>query len=177
MFEYNLDTLRRKVFITNRRPDRIYAIARVLVPEIEKGRVLILGPLTINEIVIAWLHGFSWKKIRAVDFIGSHRKIEVGDIENLGFLDEFDVITASAVLSCAENLENVFSSISRNIRSGGILVFQACHRPGEEEFPAERTSRADFMKILENHGFEVLLFDEDRVSMKPGVMFFGAKKL
>lgn len=177
MYEYNLETLRQKVFIANRRSDKLYAIARVLVPNIEYSSILILGPLTINEILIAWLHGFSWKKIRAVDFICSHKKIELGDIENLPVLDKFDVVCASAVFSCVENMEDVFSSISRNIKVGGILIFQACFSPGEIEFPSERISRSDFMNMLGIHGFEVLLFDNDRVSWKSGLMFFGAKKL
>jgi len=177
MYEYNLEIFRRKVFIGNRRADRVYAIARILVPHVAKSSILILGPLTVNEILIAWLYGFSWKNIRAVDMICSHDKIEHGDIENLPVLDKFDVICASAVLSCVENVEDVFLSISKNIRVGGIVVFQACFSPEEVEFPAERTSRGDFMKMFEKHSFEVLLFDEDRVHMKPGLMYFGAKKI
>jgi len=176
IIEYNLSVLKDKIIITSRRSDVIYDIARVLCRNASNRDLLILGPMTIHELLIAWLYGFSWNRINAVDFISLLKKVKQVDIENMTFQNKFDVICASAVFSCSEDINSVFSRVANALRVGGLFVFQATYSPDEREFPAEQITRREYEYLIKNNGLELIMCDWDRVRDRKNIMYFCAVK-
>ena len=89
------------------------------------SRLLIIGPRNEAELILAWLHGFRWDNIFAIDLFSVSPKIAVMNAERMDFPDDsFDIVVACAVLPYIPNASDALREMARICRPGGILLLR-----------------------------------------------------
>ena len=131
VFKYNKSKTLEKIITTTRRAEIFYEILKLyLGRDINHKKLLIIGPRNIQELFIAWLYGFKWKKITGIDLYSTNKKIKVMNMEEMDFEDTmFDCVSMSATLVYAKSIHKALSEISRILKPGGILVFGSTYDP------------------------------------------------
>lgn len=135
--------------------DRVFYLYFNLIsnPNIIKNNILILGPRYENEIYIAKSLGF--KNIYALDIFSYSPNIEVGDIHDMKYKDNFfDCVVCGWTLSYSINPSKVINEIKRVLKKNGTVIF------GVSKVRSEITKRESKEKILN------ILSDEDRIQSK-----------
>ena len=80
---YNFSVTFGKLITRSRRAEIYYKISSLIIPDLANKKLLIIGPRNVQELYMAWIYGFSWKNIQAIDLYSSHNKIKVMDMHNL----------------------------------------------------------------------------------------------
>ncbi len=110
------------------KPNECFRIARSLsTVGIRNAELLIIGPRNFSELLLAFLNGFSWKRIAAVDLFSEFYKIKLGKIEKLPFSsDSFDVVVCSGVLNYVKpsNLELAMKNLVMVTKNNGLIILQ-----------------------------------------------------
>ena len=90
-------------------------------PNLEKDKILILGPRYENEIFIAKAIGF--KNIFALDTFSYSPLVEMGDMHNLKYSNDFfDAIVCGWTLSYSTNPQKACKEMSRVLKKNGSIV-------------------------------------------------------
>lgn len=158
--DYNAGVSQGKVITTTRRAEIIYQAIALPSRDTSAERLLIIGPRNVQELFIAWLYGFIWENMEAIDLYSTNPKIQVMNMEAMSFsANQFDAVTMSATLAYAEDTEAVLSEVARVLKPGGRFAFNAVYDPGSLEWPANHIHGATIVDILGKLGLHVYYCD------------------
>ena len=88
--------------------------------------LLVVGPRMPIELFLAWTYGFKWKKIRAIDLISYHPKIELMDVDSMSIeSNSLDCIVMANVWGYNNNPEACMTGLSKVLRKKGLLAFNS----------------------------------------------------
>jgi SAM-dependent methyltransferase len=141
---------------TNRRSEIYYKLL-TLPPAIPKNnKLLIIGGKNVTEIFIAWLYGFQWNKIFAIDLFSLHPKIEMMNMEEMSYPDEtFDCISMANVYGYNDHPIPAFREIARVMKKGATFSFNSVFHP-EGKTQTYRTSSDELKEIYNKLNLKVL---------------------
>lgn len=179
---YNAGVTTSKIFTSTRRAEPIYAIAGMPVRDLADDKVLIVGPRNVQEFLIAWMHGFSWSNISAIDLYSTHPKIQVMDMHKFEFPDaSFDVVTMVNTLGYAQDIPAVLAGVYRILKPGGRFCFTHAHAPENPLFDGDLTSGEAILDQCVALGFRSYFhFSEPRMNSKQKMQtshYIGLEKL
>ena len=141
---------------SNRRSEIYYKLLSLPPLEPKKSSLLIIGGKNVTEIFIAWLYGFKWKNIEAIDLYSLHPKIKIMSMENMTFADNsFECISMSNVYGYNDDPIQAFREISRVLKKGGLFSFNSVYAK-DAKTKSYRTSSDELKKIFRDLSFEVL---------------------
>lgn len=136
--DYNAGVTLTKQFTRTRRAEEYYSLVAQPIRDLTGERLLIVGPRNIQELLIAWLYGFSWGNIEAIDLYSTNPKIQVMNMEATNYPDgRFDVVVMANTLSYAADTAQTIREISRILKPGGRFVFSATYDPGSPDYPGD----------------------------------------
>jgi hypothetical protein len=121
---WNAHVTKSKKITTTRRAEPLYHIAALQDSNPRNERLLIVGPRNVQELLIGWMFGFSWKNIAAIDLYSTHSKIEVMDMHAITLPSEsVHVVTMAHTLSYSHDIPKVVAGIARILVPGGRFCF------------------------------------------------------
>lgn len=89
----------------------------------QEGHTLIIGPRNEHDLLLFTGLGGSWSKVRGVDLISYSPKIDLGDMHNLPYPDDyFDTVLCGWTLSYSTHPEVAIREITRVLKPGGMLA-------------------------------------------------------
>jgi SAM-dependent methyltransferase len=146
---------------SSRRAEIYYKLLTLPPTNAESSKVLIIGAKSVIEIFIAWLYGFKWKNIYAIDLFSLHPKIKIMSMEDISFNDNsFDCVSMANVYGYNDNPMPAFYEIVRVLKKGGMLSFNSVYQPdGKTE--TYRTSADQLIKIFKELGLSVIYHDQN----------------
>ena len=122
--KYNFSVTINKLITKSRRAEIYYQTSSIILNKLKGKNVLIIGPRNVHELYIAWLYGYSWHNISAIDLYSAHPKIKIMDMHNLDFKDQtFDCVVMSFTLSYSDDVERVIGEVSRVLKPNGVFSF------------------------------------------------------
>lgn len=154
--DYNAGVTQAKQITRTRRAEEYYEILTQPVRNLSKERLLIVGPRNIQELLIAWLYGFSWDNIEAIDLYSTNPKIRVMNMEETSFPDgQFDDISMANTLSYAADTARTIREMARILKPGGRFAFSASYDPGSEDYPGDWIPGGEIAKMLKDSGIQI----------------------
>jgi SAM-dependent methyltransferase len=147
--DYNAGRTLGKLVTTSRGAEALYRVATLLSRDVGSLDLLIVGPRNVQELLIAWLHGFTWRRIQAIDLYSSNPKILVMNMESMTFEEgSFDVVVMSNTLPYASDTLKCLSEVRRVLRPEGQLVFGATYDPGDTKWRGSGISGQQIRQML-----------------------------
>jgi len=154
--DYNASVTITKKFTRTRRAEEYYGVIAQPLRDLSKERLLIVGPRNIHELFIAWLRGFSWAYIEAIDLYSTNKKIQIMNMEDTSYHDDcFDAIVMANTLSYAADTARTIREISRILKPGGRYVFSATYDPGSPDYPGDWIRGSEIARMLKESGLQV----------------------
>ncbi len=154
--DYNAGVTQTKRITTTRRAEEIYQILAQPPRDQSAEQLLIVGPRNIVELFLAWLHGYRWRNIEAIDLYSTNPKIRPMNMEAMDFADAtFDAVTMSATLAYAEDMARAIAEVARVLKPGGRFVFGHPYDPGSPEWPGNLIRASQVKDILTRCGMEI----------------------
>ncbi len=96
----------------------------------------------MHEIYLAWLYGFKWKNIKAIDLYSTHPNIEIMDMNNLTFPENtFDCVVMANTLPYSENTERTIMQVSSVLKPSGIFSFGGNFALGSDRWHGNKIDR------------------------------------
>ena len=170
VFKYNKSKTLEKIITTTRRAEIFYEILNLYIGnEISEKKILIIGPRNIHELFIAWLYGYKWKNIHAIDLYSTNRKIKVMNMEEMEFDNSiFDCVSMSATLVYAKDIKKAIAEVSRILKPEGTFVFGATYDPDNKNlWQQSAVTGTTIHKILVDLSLNVLYWKSvDKVNAK-----------
>ncbi len=136
--------------------------AQIMGKGLENEKLLIIGPRNFHELLLAWLYGYRWKNIYAIDLYSMNPKIKIMDMNAMDFEGEFfDAIVEHHVLVYSQDLRKTLSEISRVLKPSGRFVFGLANTTPPDSF--QKVGRVSFhgeeiRQILRELGFFIAAF-------------------
>ena len=153
--DYNAKVTLTKKITRTRRAEKFYAVGTQPIRDLSNEKLLIVGPRNIHELFIAWIYGFSWGNIKAIDLYSTNPKIQIMNMEDLEFEDNsFDMVTMASTLSYAEDTERTIAEVARVLNKGGRFIFSAAYDPGSPDYPGDWICGAEIVKYLKAAGLK-----------------------
>jgi SAM-dependent methyltransferase len=153
---YNAGVTQRKVVTTTRRAEVLYQLLTVPGRDVRHERLLIVGPRNVQELFIAWLHGYRWSRIHAIDLYSTRKKISIMNMEATAFRDAaFDAIVMANTLAYAKDTFQCLTEMARLLKPAGRLAFGATYFPAGTDWPGNLVSGADIREMLKRLGFRL----------------------
>jgi len=135
---YNAGVTAGKIITSTRRPETIYRIAGLLARPLGRDRLLIVGPRNVQELLVAWIHGFAWRNVEAIDLYSTHPRIRTMDMHRLEYPDgSFGVVTMVNTLGYASDIPAVVAGVARILSPGGRFCFSHAHVPQSDTFAGD----------------------------------------
>jgi SAM-dependent methyltransferase len=154
--KWNAHVTKKKLITTTRRAEVLYHIAQVHDADPRRERLLIVGPRNVQEFLIAWMFGFSWKNISAIDLFSTHPKIEVMDMHAISLPPEsVHVVTMAHTLSYSHDIPKVVAGIARILVPGGRFCFSHANVPGFAAFAGSRVTGDEIVEACSAVGLSV----------------------
>jgi SAM-dependent methyltransferase len=151
---YNSNVTTKKMLTSTRRAEPVYVVAGLPSRNLVDNKLLIVGPRNVQEFLIAWMHGFSWKNIKAIDLYSTHPKIVVMDMHRVEFPDNsFDVVTMVNTLGYASDIKIVLEHVYRVVAPGGRFCFTHAHAPDDPLFAGDLVSGEAVLEMCRSLGF------------------------
>ena len=180
--DYNAGVTERKVITTTRRAEIYYQILSLPPRDPRVETLLIVGPRNVHELLIAWLYGYRWKNIQAIDLYSTNPKIRVMNMEAMTFLDDsFDAVVMSNTLAYARDTFQCLSEVARVLKPGGRFVFGATYFPQSVDWPGNRVSGNDIRQMLRKLSLAIVFYSAfDKVNSLGGLQtahVFSTQKL
>lgn len=153
---YNAGVTTNKIVTRTRRAERLFPILAFPIRVLSDEKMLLIGPRNRHEILQAWLMGFRWKNIDAIDLYSTNPKIRLMNMEDMSFPDEtFDVLFSSATLSYAKNIKHCIQEFLRVLKIGGRAAFTHSHVLGNSEFPGNAIPGEEVADAIRQFGGEI----------------------
>ena len=112
----------------------INAVLKANLVDVNKLRVLSIGPRSLGELLNLEAHGFNRKNITGVDLFSINERILVADMHKLPFVDDyFDVVICGWVLSYSDQKEKAVAEIVRVLKNEGICSIGASYSPDSND--------------------------------------------
>ena len=164
--DYNASVTLQKRFTRTRRVEEYYAVLSQPIRDKSREQLLIVGPRNIHEIFIAWLTGFSWGNICAIDLYSTNNKIKIMNMEEMTFNDaSFDAVIMANTLSYAADTNKVICEVFRVLRPDGRFVFSATYDPGSPDYPGDHIRGGEILDMIRSAGFDVYYhIDKDKIN-------------
>lgn len=141
---------------STRRAEIYYKLLSLPPIKSKNSKLLIIGAKNVTEIFIAWLYGFKWKNIYAIDLFSLHPKIKIMSMENMTHPDShFDCISMANVYGYNDDPMPAFFEISRVIKTGGMFSFNSVYQPNGKTKTYRMTSK-NLIKIFNKTHFKVI---------------------
>lgn len=157
--DYNAGVTVAKQIHTTRRAEEYYQILELPPRDASDEKLLIIGPRNVMELFIAWLHGFSWKNISAIDLYSTNPKIIEMNMEDMTFPPEsFDAVAMSATLAYAADTRKVLQGVYDVLRPGGRFAFGQTFDPEGVEWGGSHHDGAATKAMLDEIGFETYFY-------------------
>lgn len=135
---YNAGVTAGKIITSTRRPETIYRIAGLPARPLAHDRLLIVGPRNVQELLVAWIHGFAWRNIEAIDLYSTHPRIHTMDMHRLEYPNgTFGVVTMVNTLGYASDIPAVVAGVARVLLPGGRFCFSHAHVPQSDTFAGD----------------------------------------
>ena len=147
--DYKAGVTQRNEITRTRRMEELLRALVLANSDLKKEKLLLVGPRDAHEIILAWLHGFSWKNITGIDLYSTNPKIRPMNMEDMTFENgTFDAIFMANTLAYAKDVHRCLSECVRVLRPGGRLAFGATYVPGGGKYPGNRHSGNEIVKML-----------------------------
>ena len=158
--DYNADVTLKKIITTTRRAEELFQ-AIVLPPRnIKDEKLLLIGPRNIQELIMAWIYGFTWNNIEAIDLYSTNQKITVMNMEDMKFDDaSFDAVLMANTFAYAKKPDRLLSEISRVLKPGGNLVFGATFVSEETEFYGNKICGDEIKSIIDKLPLDIYYYN------------------
>lgn len=155
-YAYNVGVTKSKPWVRTRRAERLYHLLTLPPAVPAQERLLIIGPRTVQELYLAWLYGFPWSQMRAIDLYSLHPKIQVMDMERMTFPNEsFDALALSNTLAYATDLRACLQGLCRVVRRGGRMAFETVYAPQDQRWTTHAIPDQQVREWLEECGLTV----------------------
>jgi SAM-dependent methyltransferase len=164
--DYNAGVTQAKGITTTRQAEDIYEILALPPRPLDREKLLIVGPRNIQEFLIAWIHGFSWRLMRGIDLYSTNPKIVPMNMEAMTFPDaSFDAVGMSATISYAKDVGVCIKEIARVLKPGGRFAFGAPYDPLSVDWKGDHVTAVQMHRLLHEAGFDIYYHHAwDRVS-------------
>ena len=73
--KYHAGVLQQKLISGTPRAEMLYQILSLPPRNVSNEKLLIVGPRNVQELYIAWMYGFGWQNIQAIDLFSTNRKV------------------------------------------------------------------------------------------------------
>jgi SAM-dependent methyltransferase len=141
---------------SGRRAERYYQILSLPPRNLSQENILVIGGKNVVELFIAWLYGFKWNNIYAIDLFSLHPKIQIMDMEDIKYENDFfDNVTMANVYGYQLDPEKCITEISRVLKPGGFFVFNSSFVP-DSELPVYKMKVNQLLEIFNRNNFEVI---------------------
>jgi len=182
VFEYNASVTDKKRISTTRRPEEYYRILEACSQNRDTHKILLIGPRDVFELYIAWLYGFKWENIHSIDLYSTHPKIEVMNMEDMTFEDEsFDYVVLSRVYGYSKDPRGFIKGLSRILKKGGKVVFEANFVPDDDRWPTNRVSGRETIKFMNECNLNIAYYKYyekiNGVNLRQASHLIGATKV
>jgi SAM-dependent methyltransferase len=108
--------------MANRMKLLLYPVATIREQEGSTGEVLIVGPRTEDDLLLA--RGLGMKNVRGLDLLSYSKHIDLGDIHKTDYADDqFDAVILGWVLAYSSDPAAIIAECKRIVRPGGLLAF------------------------------------------------------
>lgn len=157
--DYNAGVTERKVITTTRRAEVLYQIVSLPPRDLRRERLLIVGPRNVHELLLAWLYGYRWSNIEAIDLYSTNAKIRVMNMESMTYpSDAFDAVVMSNTLSYAKDTFQCLSEVARVLKPAGRFVFGATYFPGKTEWPGDLVTGNEIREMLRKLSLNLVFY-------------------
>ncbi len=179
--DYNAGVTQQKVITTTRRAEIYYQILSLPPRDPSAETLLIVGPRNVHELIIAWLYGYRWKDIHAIDLYSTNPKIHVMNMEAMTFPDDtFDAVVMSNTLAYSRDTFRCLSEVARVLKPSGRFVFGATYFPQSKDWPGNLVSGNDVRHMLKKLSLSIVFYSAfDKVNTLGGLQtahIFGTQK-
>jgi len=179
--DYNAGVTLKKVITTTRRAEICYRVLGLPPRDLRRERLLIIGPRNVQELLIAWLQGYRWQHIEAIDLYSTNPKIRIMNMEAMTFPDEsFDALVMSNTLAYARDTFQCLAETARVLKPSGRMVFGATYFPRSEDWPGNHVSGTEIRAMLRKLSLAVTFYQAfDKVNSLGGTQtahLFGVQK-
>ena len=141
---------------SGRRAERYYQILSLPPRNLSQENILVIGGKNVVELFIAWLYGFKWENIYAIDLFSLHPKIQIMDMEDIKYENNFfDNVTMANVYGYQLDPEKCITEISRVLKPGGFFVFNSSFVP-DSDLPVYKLKVNQLLEIFKRNNFEVI---------------------
>ncbi|MEO5921079.1 MAG: methyltransferase domain-containing protein [Pseudolysinimonas sp.] len=108
--------------MANRMKLLLYPVATIREQEGATGQVLIVGPRTEDDLLLA--RGLGMRNVRGLDLFSYSKHIELGDIHKTTYPDDaFEAVILGWVIAYSANPAALIKECKRIVRPGGLLGF------------------------------------------------------
>jgi len=180
---HNVSVVLTKFITITRRVELLYQLLSFHSPKkIYDMKIIIIGPRNIQELLVAWTYGFSWKNIIGIDLFSTNKKIHTMNMEDIKYEDNsFDCVTMSNTLVYADNIKKALSELARILKPNGLAVFGATYDPNNvEKYPESARNGKYIHEILKETEMEIFFHiardKKNSAGNKQTTHIFGCKK-
>lgn len=147
------------------RTERLINVLRTIQGfDIQNARLLCVGPRNEAEILLLRKYGFKSQNIRAIDLFSYSPAIEIMDMNNLEFEDNyFDVYYSSAVIKYSPDIHRTVQESIRVSKPGALMAFGFTFGAPSDLVPegsALYGGLKDLFKLYENY-IETIYWQEE----------------
>jgi SAM-dependent methyltransferase len=159
--DYNAGVTLKRPIQSTRQAEIYYELLALPPRDQSREKLLIVGPRSVHELLVAWLHGFSWRNISGIDLYSTNPKIAPMNMESMTFADEsFDAVAMASTLAYAEDTFAALNEVARVLRPGGRFAFGATFDPGgADKWPEGSRGGAEIHGMLRRLGLDVYFHD------------------
>lgn len=141
---------------SGRRAERYYQVLSLPPRDLSQENILVIGGKNVVELFIAWVYGFKWDNIYGIDLFSLHPKIQIMDMEDMKFGDNFfNNVTMANVYGYQLDPERCITEISRVLKPGGYFVFNSSYVP-DSDLPVYKLKANVLLEIFARNNFEVV---------------------
>ena len=119
---------------------------------INKLKILAVGPRTEGEIYNLYTKGFSWKNIYSIDLFSYSKKIDIGDVHDLPYPENFfDIILSSYNLTYSNNKELFIKNLVKSCKNGGIIAISVGNHKKTSDQKKFYENFDEFLSLFTNY--------------------------
>jgi hypothetical protein len=168
--QYNAGVTSAKIITRTRRAERLIPLLGFPPRDLARESFLSIGPRNVHEMLQAWLVGFRWKNISAIDLYSSNRKIQIMNMEEMSFADgTFDCLFSYATLSYAKDVLNCVGEFMRVLKVGGRAAFAHSHVIGATDFHGNAVTGEDVAEAIVARGGEIYYHNVHEKTISTGL--------
>lgn len=157
--DYNAGVTERKVITTTRRAEVLFQILSLPPRDLSRETLLIVGPRNVHELLLAWLYGYRWSNLEAIDLYSTNARIRVMNMESMTYpSDAFDAVVMSNTLAYAKDTFRCLSEVARVLKPAGRFVFGATYFPGGTGWPGNLVTGNEIREMLRKLSLNLVFY-------------------